>query len=215
MPHDVIYDETVAGLGSLAGRVCAITGSTSGTGYHTAIAANRGGVACILLLNRPSPRAEGAVAPIKAAGAAEVLHVDCDLQSFDSVRAAAAIVAAESAKRGGLDVLACNAGVMAVPDRRTGDGFDVQMHTACAAVGTACPSHNECPTALTPHCSAHCACAEPPLPLPAHQAAAAVARGGRRCPWRSTGRPAFERRTEAQQEAAWLGRSRGQILRDI
>ena len=70
MPKDIIYDETITSLGSLAGRVCAITGPTSGTGYHTAIAANRGGVACILLLNRPSSRAEAALGAVKAAGAA-------------------------------------------------------------------------------------------------------------------------------------------------
>ena len=123
---DVIYDETVAGLGSLSGRTCAITGTTSGTGYWTAIAAARAGAARILLLNRPSERAERALAEIRRAGSADVAHVDCDLQRFGSVRAAAAAVAADSAERGGLDALVCNAGVMAVPDARTPDGFDVQ-----------------------------------------------------------------------------------------
>ena len=127
---DEIFDETVQGLG-LAGRVCAITGSTSGTGFFTAVAALRGGAACIVLLNRPSPRAEKAREELQglAGGATEIIPVDCDLQSFECVRAAAAIVAAETIKRGGLDVLACNAGIMAVGDARTVDGFDVQMQT--------------------------------------------------------------------------------------
>ena len=68
---DVKYDETVAGLGSLSGRTCAITGTTSGTGYWTAIAAARAGAARILLLNRPSERAERALAEIRRAGFAD------------------------------------------------------------------------------------------------------------------------------------------------
>jgi len=130
---DDFFDDTVNALGSLAGRVCAITGSTSGTGYWAAVAAARRGASCILLLNRPSSRASAALAAIKAevskSATVDVIHLDCDLQSFDSVRAAAALAAEESAKRGGLDALLCNAGIMAVPDRRTKDGFDVQMQT--------------------------------------------------------------------------------------
>merc|ERR1711971_1380920 len=46
-----------------------------------------------------------------------------------SVRAAAAKVNQFVAPRGGLDVLALNAGIMGQPDRRTSDGFDVTMQT--------------------------------------------------------------------------------------
>merc|ERR1712135_14385 len=48
---------------------------------------------------------------------------------FESVRQAAAEVGKIAASYGGLDVIACNAGVMAVPDTRTGDGFETQMQT--------------------------------------------------------------------------------------
>merc|ERR1712136_297759 len=41
----------------------------------------------------------------------------------------AAEVGRIAASYGGLDVIACNAGVMAVPDTRTGDGFETQMQT--------------------------------------------------------------------------------------
>jgi NAD(P)-dependent dehydrogenase (short-subunit alcohol dehydrogenase family) len=55
--------------------------------------------------------------------------VDCDLQNFDSVAAAAKVVAMEAAAYGGLDGFVANAGVMGVPDTRTADGFDVQIQT--------------------------------------------------------------------------------------
>lgn len=58
---------------------------------------------------------------------AELHAVDCDLQAFASVEAAAARVAGLCPE--GVDVLCNNAGVMALPDQATGDGFDVQMQT--------------------------------------------------------------------------------------
>ena len=55
------------------------------------------------------------------------VDVVCDLQSFDSVRVAAERVVELCPE--GLDVLCNNAGVMALPDRATAEGFDVQMQT--------------------------------------------------------------------------------------
>ena len=57
-----------------------------------------------------------------------ITHVDCDLTDFDAVRKAAAQVAAET-KDSGLDVLCNNAGVMALKDVATKDGYDIQMQT--------------------------------------------------------------------------------------
>lgn len=111
------------------GKCVAITGCTTGTGYWCAVAAARKGAACVLLLNRASDRAEAAEKAIKAEGGARVETVACDLQSYASVRAAAAKLNAIAAEFGGLDALVNNAGVMGVPDERTGDGFDVQMQT--------------------------------------------------------------------------------------
>ena len=55
-------------------------------------------------------------------------HVDCDLTDFDAVRKAAGIVAAAT-KESGIDVLCNNAGVMALADKATKDGYDIQMQT--------------------------------------------------------------------------------------
>ena len=49
--------------------------------------------------------------------------------SFDSVRKAAAEVNQAVKPYGGLDVLCNNAGIMAFDDKRTVDGFDLQMQT--------------------------------------------------------------------------------------
>jgi len=108
-----------------------VTGCTSGTGLVTAVTAVKKGAACLMMLNRKSSRAEAAEAKVKAEAPehCKVITVECDLQSFDSVRAAAAQVAAIAANFGGLDGLVNNAGIMASPDARTVDGFDVQVQS--------------------------------------------------------------------------------------
>ena len=124
-----IYEEVLAKLPSLAGKSVAITGCTTGLGFYLALLAARKGAAKILLLNRLSDRATAAEKAVaeKNAGS-EVMTIPCDLMSFDSVREAASKVQSNLGSQG-LDVLALNAGVMALNDIRTSDGFDVQMHT--------------------------------------------------------------------------------------
>lgn len=128
---DEIYKGVLDGLPSLAGKCVAITGCTSGTGLVTALSAVTKGASCVLLLNRKSERSEAAQAKVKEAANTDchVETVECDLQSFVSVRAAAAAVAVVAERYGGLDCLINNAGIMAVPDKRTSDGFDVQMQS--------------------------------------------------------------------------------------
>lgn len=131
-----IFEQCTAALPSLARKVFAITGTTSGTGYYTCEAAIQKGAACLILLNRESARSVASaerLAECKSKyGSATILHrVDCDLQSFSSVSKAAATTASIAATHGGLDGLVNNAGVMGVPDYRTPDGYDVQMQVAC------------------------------------------------------------------------------------
>lgn len=108
------------------GKTVAITGTTSGTGYVCARELAKLG-ARVLLLNRASPRADAALAKLQQEvpqGRFEAIV--CDLQAFDSVRAAARTIREQV---GALDVLCHNAGVMALPDQATADGYDVQMQT--------------------------------------------------------------------------------------
>lgn len=112
----------------MTGRVAAITGTTSGTGYVCARELAKRG-ATVLLLNRASSRADASLARLREEvpdGRFEA--ITCDLQDLASVRAAAAAI---TAKYDRLDVLCNNAGVMALGDLATRDGYDVQMQTNC------------------------------------------------------------------------------------
>lgn len=109
------------------GRTVAITGTTSGTGFVAARTAAELG-ARVLLLNRESTRASSSLDALRSAvPQGDFEPVVCDLQSFASVRTAAQRVHALCPS--GLDVLCNNAGVMALEDVATADGFDVQMQT--------------------------------------------------------------------------------------
>lgn len=118
------YPALVADLPDQTGRVVAITGCTSGMGMILARTAAKKG-ARVVMLNRPSARADAALAELKAMGAQAHL-VPCDLLSFVSVRAAAGplddLLGAD-----GCDVLVNNAGLMGLPDEATEDGHDVQI----------------------------------------------------------------------------------------
>jgi len=113
---------------SLAGKTFAITGSSRGLGFVLARRiASRGGN--LILLNRASKNAEGACAELsKLSGGGSVTQIDCDLLDFASVKRAAAEMRT-SVKRSSsyLDCLVLNAGLMAMLDARTEDGFDPQM----------------------------------------------------------------------------------------
>ena len=112
---------------NLSGKVFAITGTTSGTGKVASQAlASKG--ARLILLNRPSPRATKSLVELKETyPQAEINAVHCDLQSFASVRQA--VTQINTLCPHGLYALINNAGIMAMPDQATEDGFDIQMQT--------------------------------------------------------------------------------------
>jgi NAD(P)-dependent dehydrogenase (short-subunit alcohol dehydrogenase family) len=105
-------------LPELGGRTVVVTGATSGLGLVTARELARAG-ARVTLAVRDRARGEEAAAAIE--GDVEVRELDlCDLAS---IRAFA------EGWEGDLDVLVNNAGVMATPERRTKDGFELQIGT--------------------------------------------------------------------------------------
>jgi NAD(P)-dependent dehydrogenase (short-subunit alcohol dehydrogenase family) len=110
----------------MTNKVVAITGTTSGTGYVCAREAAKKG-ATVILLNRKSERSEKSLKQLKeSVPNARFEAVDCDLQNFKSVRNAIKDI---KSKYEVIDVLVNNAGVMALKDGSTSDGYDVQMQT--------------------------------------------------------------------------------------
>ena len=130
LPNKVYTTEYLATLPSMAGKVVVVTGasSTDGLGWVCAkTLASKG--ATIVLLNRASDRAVNAEKKLKeSVPSADVSTIDCDLSSFSSTQAAAAALKAKFSETG-IDVLCNNAGVMALKDQATADGYDVQMQT--------------------------------------------------------------------------------------
>ena len=121
------FERAFARLSSLEGKTVAITGTTSGTGFSAAEACGKLG-ANVILLNRPSTRADSSLALLKASNSrGKFSNIDCDLQCFKAVRSAGSKIKEICPE--GLDVLCNNAGVMALKDMPTTDGFDVQTQT--------------------------------------------------------------------------------------
>ena len=108
-------------------QVIAITGCTSGTGYVAALLAAQEG-AHVVMLNRKSERAIVAQEALQnAADPSLVTWIECDNSSFTSVRQAAAQLRQKFPQ--GIDVLCCNAGIMATPNEAAKDGYETQMTT--------------------------------------------------------------------------------------
>lgn len=110
---------------NLVGKVYAITGTSNGMGKFLAgKLAERG--ASVFMLNRKSTHSSAAFEEVKkiAKDPSSVHLVECDLCNFVSVRNAAESILQMTTK---LDGLICNAGVMALADTRTDDGYDVQI----------------------------------------------------------------------------------------
>ncbi len=110
----------------MTGKVVAITGTTTGTGYVCAReCAQRG--ATVLLLNRESDRSANSLEQLRSeAPNGRFEAISCDLQSFESVRKAIETI---KSKYDVIDVIVNNAGVMALKDQATADGYDIQMQT--------------------------------------------------------------------------------------
>mmetsp|Transcript_16318 Transcript_16318/g.29843 ORF Transcript_16318/g.29843 Transcript_16318/m.29843 type:complete len:344 (-) Transcript_16318:290-1321(-) len=115
---------SLQGEGDVPAKIVVITGTTSGTGYQAALTCAKLG-ASVVLLNRPSERATASLEALrKSCPDATFDPVDCDLASLKSVEAAAEAI---KAKYDAIYCLANNAGVMALADQATEDGYDIQM----------------------------------------------------------------------------------------
>ena len=109
---------TAQDLPDLEGRTYVVTGANSGLGLAAARELARAG-GQVTLAVRDTAKGERAAASV--GGQAEIRRLD--LADLGSVRAFA------EEWEGDLDVLINNAGVMATPQRRTADGFELQIGT--------------------------------------------------------------------------------------
>jgi NAD(P)-dependent dehydrogenase (short-subunit alcohol dehydrogenase family) len=118
----VVEDEGMEG--KLEGRVIVITGTSSGLGIETARALSITG-ATLFLTARNVRKAKGALADISEPGHTE--FIEMDLESFESVRAAAKAILQKTDK---VNILINNAGIMAVPGLEfTKNGHELQFGT--------------------------------------------------------------------------------------
>jgi NAD(P)-dependent dehydrogenase (short-subunit alcohol dehydrogenase family) len=109
---------TAADLPDLHGRTAIVTGANSGIGRVTALELARAG-ATVTLAVRDTTKGEAAAATM----AGDVTVQRLDLADLASVRSFA------GSTEGPVDLLVDNAGIMATPEQRTADGFELQVGT--------------------------------------------------------------------------------------
>lgn len=118
---DIVKDEGLQG--KLSDKVALVTGCSSGIGIETARALNATGMKLYLGV-RDIAKGQAALSDILEPGRVELLKMD--LNSLDSIRAAAAEFLEKSKT---LNILINNAGIMATPQGKTADGFELQFGT--------------------------------------------------------------------------------------
>lgn len=115
---------TSADIPDLSGRTAVVTGANGGLGLQTALALATAGAHVVMAARDPDKTAAARAAVVEAVPSAEPEVVPLDLADLDSVRAAATTIADAHDR---IDVLVNNAGLMAMPERRTAQGFEMQF----------------------------------------------------------------------------------------
>lgn len=116
----------IGDIPDLSGKTAVVTGANSGLGFETSKALAGAG-AHVVMACRNQDKAQAALDAIKAAqpgASAEVMALD--LASQDSIRQFSADLNAQFKQ---LYLLINNAGVMALPERRTSEDFEMQFGT--------------------------------------------------------------------------------------
>jgi len=115
---------TTTDIPDLSGKTAVVTGANSGLGLESAKALAGSG-AHVVMAARNQEKAQAALDEIKAAYPDASLEiVELDLASQASTKAAAESIVERHPT---VDILINNAGLMAMPERRTEDGFEMQL----------------------------------------------------------------------------------------
>ncbi|GAB1198092.1 hypothetical protein APSETT444_007400 [Aspergillus pseudonomiae] len=102
---------------------------TAGVGAQSVTQLAKHSPARIYISGRNATSAETIINEIAESGSnTPVSFVECDLASLDSVKKAAEDILAKESR---LDVLMCNAGIMALPPDLTKDGYEVHCYHYC------------------------------------------------------------------------------------
>jgi NAD(P)-dependent dehydrogenase (short-subunit alcohol dehydrogenase family) len=110
----------------LTGKIALVTGANSGLGYYTSLELARKG-AHVILAARNKDRGNDALGRIRwEIPTADLQYMKLDLANLESIKHFADAFMEEYEK---LDILINNAGVMALPLRRTSQGFEMQFGT--------------------------------------------------------------------------------------
>ena len=107
-----------------AGKLAIVTGANSGLGLLSALELTRHGAQVVVACRSVESGKEAAAEIAEATGKAAPRVEQLDLASLDSVRRFADMFAGQR-----VDLLLNNAGVMMTPQRRTTDGFELQLGT--------------------------------------------------------------------------------------
>ncbi|GAM85356.1 hypothetical protein ANO11243_033630 [Dothideomycetidae sp. 11243] len=114
-------------LTDLSAKVILVTGATAGLGRQTLLAFAAAGSPRLFFTGRSSESAQKTVEACKAVNkSVSVTFQKCDLTDLAAVKAAAKEIISQTDR---LDVVFCNAGVMAIPAAVSKDGFEIQFAT--------------------------------------------------------------------------------------
>jgi NAD(P)-dependent dehydrogenase (short-subunit alcohol dehydrogenase family) len=115
---------SVADIPDQTGRTAVVTGANGGLGLETARALAAAGAKVVMAARNQEKAVEAEADIHRGAPDAALEIVELDLGSLASVREAAGRILAD---HGTIEILVNNAGVMGIPERRTVDGFEMQL----------------------------------------------------------------------------------------
>ncbi|MCP4965482.1 MAG: SDR family NAD(P)-dependent oxidoreductase [bacterium] len=115
---------TVSDIPDLTEKVAVVTGANGGLGLESAKALAGKGAHVVMAARNQDKAATARDEILSVHPEASLEIVELDLGSFESTKAAAATIAASQPK---IDILINNAGLMAMPERRSADGYEMQF----------------------------------------------------------------------------------------